>query len=114
MHHWAETMPLVLRMVSHPSAELKRTSRKHLKEYTGEFLSREVPDFGQPEYEETAAFACICAIQAYCDDSKGVVCAASQLLAHAQRRAQNTSAQMGEDLMSENGAPGCFDSSTWN
>lgn len=41
--YWAEMMPVVWRMVLHPSAELKRTLKRKLKEYIKRLLGPRFP-----------------------------------------------------------------------
>jgi hypothetical protein len=98
---WAEMMPLLWKTVSHPSAELKRTLKSKLIENTDESLGREYA-MDAYRYEEDAGNACICSIEAYCGDRMGVAAAASQLLTHAQSRAQTIAMEIGEDRMSAN------------
>jgi hypothetical protein len=99
---WAEMTPLLWAALTHPSAELKRTLETKLKEFIEECFDRESPEYGQPRYAADAGYACISAIEAYCGNSKAAAGPVSDLLAHAQRRAQRTSTKMGEDLMSAN------------
>ena len=96
--HWAEIMPLLWEAVSQPSVELKRTLEMKLIEYI-ETLKQKYPTDAY-RYEEDAGNACICAIEAYCGHHKAVAATASQLLTHAQSRAQRTATEMGEDRMS--------------